>query len=99
MKTGKILVQKVNIEEADLSLVLDFYDKTKEALPINIETVLIPHTWDFQLVDDNVIYIKIDIAIDVETTQSFINKIKEALGESYTITVNVCEAEVIHERF
>lgn len=97
MKTGVILVQKFNIGVIDFELVETFHKKVKDTLPANIKAVIIPHTWEFKQVDDKVIYIGMDMEIDLDTSARFIEMISETLGEDYTIVKNVCKAEVINE--
>lgn len=98
MKTGKILVQRINMEEVNLETVVTFHEMVKETLPFNIKSVVIPHTWEFKQVDDKVIYIGMDYLADVEVSTSFVKRITEDLGEEYTIVTNMCRAEVIDER-
>lgn len=99
MITGKILVQKVNMEEIDLEVALVLHKKVKETLPDNIKAVIIPDTWKFIQVDDKVIYIGMDSQIDLGISTGFIDAISETLGEGYTIVTNLCRAEVIDERY
>lgn len=96
MNKSKVLVQKVNLEDTDLEIAIKFYDKTKENLPLNIKTVLIPHTWNFKIIEENLVYITIDMNISLDVTESFVNKIKESLGDSYAYMTSVCETEIIN---
>lgn len=96
MKNDKILIQKWNINEVDLETASNFHSKVKEILPQNIIPILVPDTWEFKVLEENVLYVKLDKEVDFHLSEEFFRMMKEEIGEGYTVVTNLCEVEIIN---
>lgn len=100
IKTPKkdIFILKFDAKKDDYDLVMKFYSIAKEGLEEKYEVLLVPNAWKVSLVKEKFIHIKLDLSVELGTSEAIFKTIKENIGAEYTVICSLCDAEIIETK-